>query len=66
VKLAAPVPRVIFETTADLSFTVGVEDQQHADAISLTAGQGPREQNEPLVGQRLHERGVFPDLRLCS
>jgi hypothetical protein len=51
-------PRVVSQAVADLVFAVGVDDQC-AHATAFAAGERSGEEQEALVCEVVHERGVI-------
>jgi hypothetical protein len=59
-------PGVVGETAADLDFALCLDDQEHADAAVLAAGERTAEEDETLVCERVHERRVLVHGRLVE
>ena len=57
-------PRVIGQTAVDLGLAFRVDHEQRAKAPVLGAGERACEQDDAVVGERVHERRVVADARL--
>jgi hypothetical protein len=65
-ELLAACPRVFGEAVLDVGLAFCVDDQQRAEASMFGAGERPREQDEAILGERVHERSVVADAWLLQ
>lgn len=52
-------PGVVGEVTVDLGFVLGVGDEQDAEAAMLGSRERAGEEQDSLLRERVHERGVL-------